>query len=69
VSPVPQVQPHPEFAPPPPAAPPVTLAEAVEIVAHHQRWRRGEIDEQRHGARLLGRALDRLLDHAREALP
>lgn len=60
--------PHPDFAPPPPAPPPVTLKEAVDIVTHHQRWRRGEIDEQQHGARLLGRAIDRLLDHARGAL-
>lgn len=52
------------------AAPPaLTLRESVEIVTRHQRWRRGEIDEQMHCARLLGRALDRLLDHARDALP
>ena len=61
----PAAQPHPDFAPPPPAAPALTLGEAVQVVAHHQRWRRGEVDTQQHSSRLIGRAIDVLLDHAR----
>ena len=57
-----------DFAPPPPAPPALTLREAADIVAAHQRWRRGEVDRQEHSHRVIGRALDVLLDHARGAL-
>jgi hypothetical protein len=40
----------------------MTLIEAKEIIAYHQTWRMGYVDEQKHTPKELTQALNILLD-------
>lgn len=40
----------------------MTVADARKIIADHQQWRRGIVDRPQYSYRLVGRALDLLLD-------
>lgn len=37
------------------------LKKAIEILKHHNKWRRGETDCQEHSPKQIGEAIDRVI--------
>jgi hypothetical protein len=46
----------------------MTLQEAIKIVKHHQRWRRGATEDMAASALRLGIALDVVIEAAEKSL-